>query len=215
VPVIPDAEKVAKLRALKDKMITDVDLLAENLYRGRITLGMWEEDMRTRLRIFMAAATMVGHGDPTTVTQSIWGRVGNHLRQQYRWLHGFAKAIYENKSTVSLAAIKARAHLYIEAANKIATDVQAEGFREHLPYLPADGSTTCLNRCGCQWVLEVVSEQPDQGAKTVKATWKLHPEKEHCEARDDLAGCVDRDGVIVTFEVPSKQAVPPFIGLGG
>ena len=154
MPVIPDAEKLSKLHALAERFTETVDTLAENLYTGRITLGMWEEDMRTRLRIYLVSATMIGHGDPETVTKSMWGRVGNHLKQQYKWLHGFAKAIYDNRMTVSLEAIKARAHLYAAAAGKIATDIQAEGFRDKLPHLPGDGSTSCLNRCGCTWVLE-------------------------------------------------------------
>jgi len=215
MPPIPENEKLRALVAVKEGFYGDLDRLAGNLYRGRITLGMWEEDMRTRLRIFLVNAGMIGMGDPDLMTPSDWGRIGQHMRQQYRWLHGFAQAIYTQRETITLEAIQARAHLYAEAAGKIATDIQAGSLRDQLPYLPGDGSTTCLNRCGCRWVVTGSETDRDLGIKSVAYAWILNPVIEHCEPRGGLAGCINRVGVMETVTVPMGEEVPAFIGLGG
>lgn len=215
MPPIPENEKLGALRAVKSIFYGDLDRLAENLYRGRITLGMWEEDMRTRLRIFLVNAGMIGKGDPDQMTPSDWGRIGQHMRQQYRWLHGFSQDIYENRHTVTVRAIQARAHLYAEAAGKIATDIQAGDLRDQLPYLPGDSSTTCLNRCACRWIMSGSETDRELGIQSVTYTWTLTPEVEHCEPRGGLAGCIERIGVTAAVTVPIDVEVPAFIGLGG
>lgn len=213
---IADAEKAAKLFIRKQAFMTDLDRLGQSLVDGRITLGMYEEDFRTRMRQYLTGAAMIGKGDPEAMTSSDWGKVGAQLKKQYNWLHGFTQSIYDNRETVSLAAINARAHLYAEAGTVVANEIQAGYFAPNtrrvpvniLPWIPGDGSTRCLNRCGCQWILEVMEILQDQGVKTVQATWVLHPEKEHCE------DCAPRDGRIELVEVPVDEDVPPFIGLG-
>jgi len=209
MPPIPEANKMAALLAQKRSFYDDLDRLAENLYRGRITLGMWEEDMRTRLRIYLTGSGMIGKGDHENMTPSDWGRIGAHLKKQYRWLHGFAKAIYQKRETISLDAIKARSHLYADAGNTVATDIQAGDLRGQLPYIPGDGSTECLQACCCEWLLSVEEERPQEGVKTIMALWSLNPSVENC--RD----CVPRDGHTEMLIVPIGYEVPPSIGLGG
>lgn len=209
MPPIPEANKLAALQAQKRSFYNDLDRLAENLYSGRITLGMWEEDMRTRLRIYLTGAGMIGKGDHENMTPSDWGRIGAHLKKQYQWLHGFSKAIYGKRETISLAAIKARAHLYADAGNTVATDIQAGDLRDQLPWLPGDGSTACLQACACEWLLHVEEERPQEGVKTVMAVWTLNMSVEHCE------DCVPRDGHTEMVVVPIDYEVPVSIGLGG
>lgn len=215
MPPIPESEKLNALRAVKEQFYSDIDRLAENLYSGRITLGMWEEDMRTRLRIYLVNAGIIGKGDYDEMTPSDWGRIGQHLRQQYRWLHGFSQDIYDRRQTITIAAIKARSHLYAEAAGKVATDLQAGDLRGQLSRLPADGSTTCLNQCGCRWALTGVEEDRELGVKAVTYTWIMDPTKEHCEPRGGLDGCIDLAGLTETVTVDIDEEVPAFIGLGG
>lgn len=215
MPPIPNGEKLDALRAVKLRFYSELDRLAENLFSGRITLGMWEADIRTRLRIYLVNAGIIGMGDVDQMTQSDWGRIGQHLRQQYRWLHGFAQAVYDNRESVTLNAIKARAHLYAEAMGKIATDIQAGDLRSMLSRLPGDGQTPCLNRCGCQWTLLRTEEDADMGVKAVTYLWVLNHELEHCETRGDLTGCIDLDGTTEIITVPINEDVPLTIGLGG
>lgn len=212
---IPEAEKTAKILVRKVALETAMDRLAENLYNGRITLGMWEEDMRTRMREYMYGAVAIGKGSPEAVTRSDIGKLGAELKKQYRWVHNFAKDIYAKRDVVTIRAIQARSHLYAEAGHKMATEIQAGYFAPNtrrdppiiLSWMPRDGSTACLNRCGCKWVLEVLGEDKAQGIKTVSATWVLDPEKEHCE------DCVPRDGHTEVVEVPIDAAVPAYIGI--
>lgn len=212
---IPDAEKTAKITARKVALEGAMDRLAENLYKGRITLGMWEEDMRTRMREYMYGAAAIGKGSPEALTRSDIGKLGAELKKQYRWIHNFAKDIYEKRDVITVRAIQARSHLYADAGNKMATEIQAGYFAPNtrrdpsiiLPWIPRDGSTVCLNRCGCKWVLEVIGEDKAQGIKTVQATWVLNPELENCE------DCIPRDGHVEVVEVPIGEDVPAYIGV--
>jgi hypothetical protein len=211
---ITDAAKAEKLRIRKDAFNAATDILADNLMSGKITLGMYEEDFRTRLREYLVGAAMIGKGDPTKMTPSDWGKAGAQLKKQYQWLHGFTQDIFDNKDTVTLAAIKARAHLYGEAGGVVANEAQAGYFAPNtrrdppiiLPWIPKDGSTECLNRCLCTWIM--AEGDVTDGIKDVTATWTLHP-AEHCET------CVSRDGHVEFVQVPASVDVPPFIGLGG
>jgi hypothetical protein len=214
----PIEDKSAALSARMKTFNRDLDSLSQRLYTGKITLGMYEEDFRTRMREYMAGcATIAKGGDPKSMTSSDWGKVGAELKKQYNWLHGFSKAIYENRDTVSLQAIQARAHLYAEAGVKGATEIQAGYFAPNtrrdpvniLPWMPRDGSTACMNRCGCVWDLAVVSSDEAQGIKTVQATWRMDPTLENC------VDCIPRDGHVEIVEVPIEEDVPSTIGFGG
>lgn len=215
MPPIPDSEKLSALRAVKTRFYGDLDRLAENLFRGRITLGMWEQDIRTRLRIYLVNAGVIGKGDVEQMTQSDWGRIGQHLRQQYRWLHGFTQDIFDRKESITIAAIKARAHLYAEAMGRIATDIQAGDLRSQLSRLPGDSKTPCLNQCACRWLLLRTEEDPEMGIKNVTYIWTLNHEVEHCETRGDLIGCIELDSTTETVVVGIDEEVPTSIGLGG
>jgi hypothetical protein len=188
-----------------------MDTIADQLYRGRITLGMWEEDMRTRLRMYMVGAASIGKGGRDHMTSSDWGKVGAELKKQYRWLHGFAEDIYARRKDVTLDAIRARSHLYAKAGAKIANVMEAGPLARLLSWLPGDGSTTCLNSCGCRWML--TSEPRDDGYQDVTATWEVNAAKEHCEPRNGLDGCVNRDGHTEIVRVSSDVDIPPYIGV--
>lgn len=217
---ISDEAKSSKLVARKREFNGTVDTLAKSLLDGRITLGMWEEDMRTRLRMYVGGCAVIGKGgDVDLMRPSDWGKVGAQLKKQYRWLHGFSQDILQRArdGTLTLKAVQARAHLYAEAGNIVATEIQAGYFAPNvrrdpvfvLPWIPGDGSTVCLNRCGCRWMLTIVGEDSAAGTQTVECAWVMNPKKEHC---DD---CIPRDGHMEIVDVPITADVPDFIGLGG
>lgn len=215
MPRLHDSEKHAKLKAFSDSFRGRLSILADNLYDGKITLGMWEEDFRTRLREYVVGAAYIGRGDTDTpLTAGEKGKIGAFLKEQYAWLHRFAADIYARRNTVTPEAIKARSNLYAGAGNVMATDMQAGGFAPThgeltLPWLPGDGNSRCLNNCGCRWLLEVLEEDEIMRSKVVRAIWIVDPAKENCE------DCLPRDGheeiVVVSIDTP----VPDFIGLGG
>ncbi|MHA2069068.1 MAG: hypothetical protein ACXABY_32295 [Candidatus Thorarchaeota archaeon] len=216
MPYLNDSQKSYRLGVFRDAFISEIDSIIDSLFSGRITLGMWEEDFRTRLRIYLVGCGMIGKGDTeSTLTHSERGKIGAQLKKQYKWLHGFAQAIFDMKDTISKEAVMARARLYAEAGGVIATELQAGYFAPNtrrdpvhiLPWLPRDGSTACLNRCGCMWILTIVDG--DQDTMTVSAVWVVDPELESCE------DCIPREGHEVIVEVPADTNVPEFIGLGG
>lgn len=205
--VIPEDAKADLLRARRDAFWDATDILSDNLREGRITLNMFEEDFRTRMREYFGGMAMISKGGVDNMTPSDWGKVGAELKKQYKWLHGFSQDIFKNREDISAVAIKARARLYGEAGVKMAHIIQAGSIVEFLPWIPRDGSTVCLVRCHCTWRISIVSTNKEAGTKSVQAVWTLHP-AEHCE------DCVERDGHTVTFDVPITTEVPSQIGYG-
>ena len=211
--VIPHVDRSRLYNVRRQRFITDLNALADQLYRGRITLGMWEEDMRTRMREYMVGCASIGRGGRHLMTSSDWGKVGAELKKQYRWLHGFSKAIYDKRNTVSLGAIKSRARLYADAGAKIANLMQAGPFASMLSWIPGDGSTTCLNGCGCKWILTVQDHDESGVGSLVAAIWTVDPAKENCLPRGGLDGCIDRNGHVEMLTIAPGVEIPPYIGV--
>jgi hypothetical protein len=204
------AGSIRKLvRARQERFNDDVTALAGRLYRGEITLRMWESDMRTRLRLFHTGCTAIGAQGWEDVTPSQWGRTGAILKEQYRFLHGFAQDIFDRREYITEKSIAWRARLYGAKGAYTAGVAQAGDLLQFLPYMPKDGSTTCLNGCKCHWSL--TASAPVDGVKQVTAVWTLMP-AEHCEASPGFEGCVDRNGVTVQFEVLEGVRVPARLG---
>jgi len=193
-----------KLVALRTQRFNeDVTRLSQNLVDGRITLGMWEEDMKTQLRLLHTGMVAIGKGNWQSVTSSDWGKVGNILKEQYRYLHGFAQDIDRDRETITAERIAWRAKLYGAKGGYTAGLIQAGDIAGLLPWIPRDGSTICLNNCRCTW--EMGESPPEEGVKLVFARWTLHP-AEHCET------CVDRRGYVARLTVPEEMEVPSQIG---
>jgi len=200
-------EGKANLIAIRTSLFDNsADTLAEQVYTGEISIGAWEESMKQLIREVHASVAAIAKGGWDEMSWSDWGRLGTPLREQYKYLHGFAQAILEKIDTISLNAIKARAHLYGQGAAGSAVLIQAGPvFESLLPYLPRDGSTECLMRCRCAWILEIIDNDKPTKKKVVEATWVLGV-AEHC------ATCLDRDNVVITLTVPEDTEVPHVIG---
>jgi hypothetical protein len=200
-------ESKATLIDIRMNLFNDAsDTIAEQLYTGEISIGAWEESMKQLIREVHASVAAIAKGGWDEMSWSDWGRLGTPLREQYKYLHGFAQAVAEKSDTISLNAIKARAHLYGQGAAGSAVLIQAGPELEKLlPYLPRDGSTECLMRCRCAWILEIVDSDKPTKKKVVEAVWTLGV-AEHCPT------CLDRDGKTVTLTVPEDTVVPHVIG---
>jgi hypothetical protein len=192
----------------------DVDSLAARLYSGDLSLGAWEEAMKAEIRGLHTATGTIGKGGWENMTQSDWGRVGAEVKSQYRFLHGFAEKIAEDRENISLAAIQARAKLYADASKTTSVLMQAgewaggtrrqPGRFKALPWMPRDGSSECLSHCRCQWELEEVDAT--KTTKLIQCTWVVDPLAESCNT------CLDRDGHIELRKVPIDCEVPDTIG---
>ena len=207
---LPISEKdVQKLLDLRVNIFYDKsDKLAERVFTGDLTIGAWEEAMRAELRQLHSSAAAIAKGGWDNMTSADWGRLGTPLREQYKYLHGFANTIAEQSDTISLKAIQARARMYGRATGNTTAIIQAGSIIESLlPWLPGDGSTRCLVNCKCRWDLRIIKIDKKSGDKTVKAVWRLSP-AEHCE------DCLERNGHVETIVVPKTVVIPKYIGLG-
>lgn len=159
--------------------------------------------MRTLVKELHTGCAAIGRGGWDKMSYTDWGHTGPIIKKQYQWLHGFAEAIQEQKDTISLAAIKARAHLYGQAGGYTANFMQAGDIASQLPWIPRDGSTECLNGCKCSWELTRIGSE--NGNHIIQAVWTLHP-AEHC------GDCVARQGHVEIVRVPFGTEIPLFIG---
>ena len=207
---LPITEKdKQKLLDLRIELFYDKsDELATKVFTGELTIGAWEEAMRAELRQLHSSGAAITKGGWDQMSSADWGRLGTPLREQYKYLHGFANTIAEQADTISLKAIQARARMYGRAVGGTASLIQAGAVIENLlPWMPGDGSTKCLINCKCRWDLRIIKVDKKSGDKTVKAVWRLSP-AEHC------VDCLERNGHIEILVVPKDTVVPKYIGRG-
>lgn len=201
---IDDKSKAALLELRRRLFWDRTDALAEQLYTGEISIGQWQEAFKDQMRQFYSSSAAIGKGGWDNMTYSDWGKLGPVMRDQYRYLQGFAEYIDQHRDTVSLKYLKARARLYGEGGAFGATLVEAGTvFSALLPWLPKDGTTECLNRCHCRWANSIEERQRDW--RLVKSVWRLG-HADHCTT------CFERDGYTVYNRVHESVFVPPTIG---
>jgi len=124
--------------------------LARRLAQGDLTVDSWQRMMRTDVKDSFISQYVLGHGGRGSMTQADWGRVGAMVKEQYRYLDGFARAMADGELTE--AQIANRAGMYhgsstqaYERASALASGVPS------LPAYPGDGSTQCHSNCRCHW----------------------------------------------------------------
>ena len=201
---ISDASK-KRLIIIRTGIYNDnVEQLAQDVYEGKITLSQWEAKMRDEIRGLYTSNAVIGKGGWDEMTWSDWGKLGNPLKAQYKYLHTFAEKLDKDSDTVSLAYIKARARLYGRKGGYAAILIEAgSDVRKALNWLPKDDSTECDGSCKCHWELEVTDELSD--VQRVTAIWRIS-EAEHCK------DCLERNGYTQIFDVPLDVRVPAQIG---
>lgn len=202
--LIDEASKENLVQIRKEIFYDDVDTLAEQLYTGEVSIGQWEESMKRLVREMHTSAAAIGKGSWEDMTPADWGRLGPVLKNQYRYLHGFAEHVADNRDTISLRAIQARAHLYGNAAGHVGALMEAgDVISRRLPWIPKDGTTQCLVGCKCLWITEIVGEEGD--FNIVQFTWRLRP-AEHCE------DCLERNGHVEVLRLHKSIPIPATIG---
>ena len=192
---------------------SDADALAERLFVGETTLGAWEEGMKRLIRELHTSVAAIYKGGWDQMTWEDWGRLGPVLKEQYKYLHGFAQAIADNRDTISLRAIQARAHMYgdaaLQSAGKAITHI---AIQEQLPWMPREGTgvgmgkgqgSECRIHCCCAWVMTKMGMEKD--FNIVQAVWTLSP-AEHCDT------CIERKGHTVMLRVYKDIDIPDHIG---
>ena len=103
-PRIRDTKTGLKLLELRRKAFDDVmQRLERKLGRGEISLVQWRSAMRREIRDLHRTALIVARGGEwDSITFSEWGRLGGHLRVQYRYLDRYAQAVRERSEAAWL-----------------------------------------------------------------------------------------------------------------
>ena len=156
-----------------DAQRTSAADLASRLARSDMDVAQWQKAMRNDVKDSYINQYVLGHGGRGTMTQADWGRIGAMVKEQYRYLDGFAQAVADD--TLTEAQIRARSQMYhdgsvsaYERAHTLALGVPS------LPAYPGDGSSECLGNCRCTWDVREVEGGWD-------CYWIVDPGAEHCD----------------------------------
>lgn len=140
--------------AVRDQWVTAAkartDALASQYARGTLNLQQWQAGMRQEICVNFVNEYMLGRGGRNNMTPGDWGRIGQRVQVQYRYLESFAAEISTGR--LSDAQIAARARMYVEASSQAYErgNAAARGAPD-LPHYPGDGSTQCRSNCKCHW----------------------------------------------------------------
>ena len=164
-----------KMVGLRDDLIANqkerVNDLARRVANGDIRLERWQLEMREIVKENFINQYMLARGGRNAMTPTDWGRLGNMIRGQYRFLDSFAADIANGRYGES--GIAARARMYIESSGQAYERANAvtRGMPD-LPQYPGDGRTQCLANCKCRW--RIVEREAQW-----ECHWELSP-AEHC-----------------------------------
>ena len=143
-------EMVAQRDKFMDAQMDSATELASRLARGDMNVAQWQKAMRNDVKDSYIGQYVLGHGGRGTMTPADWGRVGSMVKEQYRYLDGFARAVADD--TLTESQIRARSQMYhdssVQAYEKAHTRMLGV---PSLPAYPGDGSTACHTNCRCHW----------------------------------------------------------------
>ncbi len=107
----------AAVEALVDGRINKLGTMLKRftnmLIDGSITLDQWQGSVREAIKAAHIQAAIIGHGGRDGMGSAEYGRIGQRLREEYRYLQGFARDLLEQRSSRAMAL--ARIGLYAES----------------------------------------------------------------------------------------------------
>jgi len=77
--------------------------LTNMLSSGDITLDQWQRSVREALKLAHTQAAIIGNGGRDTMQASDWGRIGQRLRAEYRYLESFARDLLAGSISTPMA----------------------------------------------------------------------------------------------------------------
>lgn len=174
---------------------TQVDNLADDLERGKITVDEWKAGMTTELQKLHTTAFIIGLGGLAHATAENFVTIAGIVATQVEFLHKWADEL-SKEAKHSAAKIKSRAILYLNAAN--ATLLFALSSALGLPRLPAypGERSHCLVNCRCGWEFHQVTGGWD-------CVWVVNHDGETCPE------CVARGKEWNPLQVRNGQIITP------
>lgn len=170
--------------------IDKVKGFADSIGKSEMTPAQWYKAMKSEIKGEYIRQYMLAHGGRDSMMQSDWGKIGNMVKGQYKYLDGFLQEIAAGN--LSPEQIAMRAAMYINSAEqgferarednaeawgateeRWATRPGAEHCVDCLAYegegwkplgyfpTPGAGSTQCLTNCQC-------TKEYRNGSKTFK-----------------------------------------------
>ena len=96
-----------------NKLGTLLRRLTDMLSNGDITLVQWQQSVREALKLAHTQAAIIGNGGRDNMQASDWGRIGQRLRAEYRYLEGFARDLLAGSVSTPMAL--SRVGMYAQA----------------------------------------------------------------------------------------------------
>lgn len=138
-----------------DFLAYNIDKITSDFLDGKITLTVWQERMARELKDAYVVTGSVGRGGRYLMDYSDYGRIGGHLRAEYRYLNQFAQEI--KLGTLSSAQIRWRAHLYARGAQMSYWEGRRKAFQDAGKSLerrvlhPAEHCEDCIQYAAQGW----------------------------------------------------------------
>lgn len=96
-----------------NRLSADLRRYTNMLSRGDLTLDQWQATIRQRLKLTHIQAAVIGNGGKERMGPADWGRIGQRIRAEYRYLQAFAADILAGRVSTPMAF--ARIGLYAES----------------------------------------------------------------------------------------------------
>ncbi len=176
--LIGAAAVIALRDGFLDTQTAQVAALAAQLASGDITLRQWETAMRALLKATLGTSYVFGRGGLDRMTATDWSALAGLVVAQYGFLNDFAGDIATG--TLSVAAISARATMYVGAGTGAYERAAATAMDVVLPEYPGD-SCRGMSNCRCFWNLV----QQDDGS--IEASWVCENDQNSCQPCIDNA----------------------------
>ena len=160
----------SRIEALGESYITgaaiaNVENMTQRFIDGGIPLEVWQERMKQEIKDTYLVELQIGRGGRNALTYSDWGRVGQLLREQYRYLRNFAEEI--KAGNLSAAEIMRRAKMYANGAKRAfwigkTAAMEGAGFDEERRDLsPAEHCVSCIGYAEQGW--QPIGSLPEPG----------------------------------------------------
>lgn len=150
----------SRILALADGYTENVNTrltdLTERFINGDMELGNWQRQVARILKDGYIINAAIGRGGINQLDNADYGRIGGHLRFEYRHLNDFAQAIKDGKLTP--AQIQMRIRMYADGVRTAYFDglqaaKKAAGYTWKRKVLnPAEHCQDCKDQAGLGWV---------------------------------------------------------------
>jgi hypothetical protein len=167
-----------ELEGVIDSASLRMNLLAEQLISGNVSLAEWQSGMMENIKLVHTASSAAANGGWAQMSQSDWGFVGQEIRVQYDYLRNFAEQIASGEQQLN-GQVLVRANMYGDAGrgsfeamrtryeklnNGMTEARRVLGAADHCPDclayaadgwmpiddVPAIGDSVCLTNCHCE-----------------------------------------------------------------